>query len=126
MGSHPLDGDNGTKMKLLKLRKTLSHIGLLLLERGYGDGFKVTDDGVKAPVVDVNFETLVEVEQWIRDQRHANRLTDADDAEWNAQWTKFVQDWRDVRCPDCCQEHPNYLWKENNGCCPSCGEGQAI
>ncbi len=113
-------------MKLLKLRKQLSHIGLLLLERGYGDGFKVVDPGVKAPAVDVNFATLAEVEQWIKDQRHANRLTEDDDADWDAQYHEFCEHWRDVQCPDCEQTHPNHRWQTNDGRCPSCGEGQTI
>lgn len=110
-------------MKLLKLREKLSHVGLVLLE--HGDGFMVTNAGVKAPV-DLEFADLAAVEQWMKDQRHANRLTDADDADWDAQWTKFVEDWRDVTCLDCCQTHPNHRWKKNGGCCPSCGEGQTI
>ncbi|MCK5617060.1 hypothetical protein KAR91_85145 [Candidatus Pacearchaeota archaeon] len=111
-------------MKLLKLRKKLSHIGLLLLERGYGDGFKVVDPGVKAPAVDVNFATLDEVEQWMKDQRHANRLTDKDDAQWDANYWAFVRGEWPVTCTDCEQTHPRKLWTENTWCCPSCGEGQ--
>ena len=56
-------------MKLLRIREKLGHIGLLLLE--HGDGFLVTNSGV-----DLEFASLAEVEQWMKDQRHANRLTD--------------------------------------------------
>lgn len=112
-------------MKLLKLREKLGHIGLLLLEREHGDGFRVTDAGVKTPV-DENFKTLADVEQWIRNQRHANRLTDEDDAEWDAQFKAFCLAWQNVQCLACEHVHPNHRWKENNGCCPSCGEGQEI
>lgn len=110
-------------MKLLKLREKLSHVGLLLLK--HGDGFLVTNAGVKAPV-DLEFATLADVEQWMKDQRHANRLTDADDADWDAQFKAFCEAWRDVKCLDCETVHPRELWKRNNGCCLSCGEGQTI
>ena len=107
-------------MKLLKIRETLSHIGLLLLE--HGDGFIVTDHGVKQPV-ELEFADLAAVETWMREQRHANRLTDEDDADWDAQWTAFVTAWRDVACLDCGCVHPRELWKRNGDLCPSCGEG---
>ncbi len=110
-------------MKLLKLRKQLSHIGLLLVK--HGDGFMVTNAGVVQPV-DLDFRTLAEVEQWIQDQRHANRLTEADDAKWDAQFKAFCDRWEDVQCPDCEHIHPRCRWDERNGLCPSCGEGQAI
>lgn len=110
-------------MKLLKIREELSHIGLLLLK--HGNGFKVTDAGVRTPV-DLDFDDLAGVEQWIRDQRHANRLTADDDAEWDAQFKAFTDAWRDVQCPDCERIHPNHSWKKNGGCCPGCGEGQEI
>jgi len=113
----------GEEMKLLKLRERLSWIGLLLLE--HGDGFLVTNNGVKEPI-DLEFADLAEVEQWMRDQRHANRLTDEDDAEWDAQYKAFCEAWRDVQCPDCEHVNPMKMWKEKNGCCPSCGEGQEI
>ena len=106
-------------MRLLKLRKQLSHIGLLLVK--HGDGFRVCDDAVRTPV-DLDFRTLEDVEQWIRDQRHANRLIEADDAQFKV----FVEDWRDVKCLGCEQTHPNRWWKENDDRCPSCGEGQVI
>lgn len=112
-------------MKLLKLREKLSHIGLLLLK--HGDGFKVTNAGVATiTAVDLDFADLTEVEQWIRRQRHANRLTEADDAQWDAEWTAFVAAWRDVMCPDCGQTHPQKVWQDNGEVCPSCGEGQTI
>ena len=110
-------------MKLLKLREKLSHIGLLLLE--HGDGFMVTDAGVKTPI-DLEFADLAAVEQWMKDQRHANRLTDADDAEWDAAFRTFCERWRDVRCLDCQRVHPRELWTRNDDRCPSCGEGQWI
>lgn len=107
-------------MKLFKMREKLSHVGLLLLE--HGTGFKVTDHGP----VDKDFATLEEVEQWIKDQRHKNRLTDEDDAEWDAEFKAFCEAWRDVQCPDCEHVHPNRKWQENAGRCPSCGEGQSL
>ena len=108
-------------MKLLKLREKLSHIGLVLDK--HGTGFLVTDAGAKTPV-DLEFADLVAVEQWMKDQRHANRLTDADDADWDAQFKAFAEAWADVQCEDCEQTHPHKLWVENSGCCPGCGEGQ--
>ena len=107
-------------MKLLRIREKLGHIGLLLLE--HGDGFLVTNSGVKQPV-DLEFADLAEVEQWMKDQRHANRLTDEDDAEWDAQYRAFCEAWRDVRCLDCEAVNPRQRWKDNGDCCPNCGEG---
>ena len=110
-------------MKFLRLRKNLSYVGLVLLK--HGDGWKVTDHGVKQPI-DLDFRTLEEVEQWIKDQRHANRLTDEDDAEWDAQFRAFCEKWRDVQCLDCLMIHPRERWKRKDDCCPSCGERNFI
>ena len=63
-----------------------------------------------------------EVKQWIKGQQHANRLTEADDAGWDAQFNKFVADWREQKCPNCEHTHPACLWRRNDGCCLSCRE----
>ena len=73
-------------MNLNKLRQRLTKKGLLLLE--HGDGWTVTDEGVKVPF-EKNFPNLAEVEKWMNP--HTNRLTEKEADLFDAEFKAFAE-----------------------------------
>lgn len=72
-------------MKTLGIRKQLNDIGLVLLETGKGRGWLVTNNGT---TFEKKFADLDAVQMWL--DNPARRLTDSEADEFDADWTKFV------------------------------------
>jgi hypothetical protein len=87
-------------MKIFKLRKKLGKKGLVLLE--HGDGWMVTDHGVKTPF-EHQFETLQGVHNWFNaikdnlddtplEDLHTNRLTNKEAEQFDKDFKDFCNE----------------------------------
>lgn len=80
-------------MKLLKLRKQLSEIGLVLDK--HGKHWMVTDNGAKTPI-EKEFVDLEAVQLWL--DSPARRLSELESDEFDAEWAKWCltenRNWR--------------------------------
>jgi hypothetical protein len=73
-------------MKVLKLREKLGKLGLLLIK--HGDGWLVTDHGVKTPFEKL-FDDLDAVQMWL--DNPTRRLTEKEAELFEDEFTAFAE-----------------------------------